>query len=465
MRKINKINKNIKATGMYTIANFFNKASSLLLLPIFTRILTATDYGIVYTYSAWIIIGELVIGMSLGNTLRSAYLDYQDDIGTYISSMYALSILVLLIEVPVLVLANNYFIHLPLLYLVLGIGQSFGTFIIDTSLTKYMMEQRYNARAVLSVIPNIISIVISIFMIINMSDNKYWGRIIPMAFVPMLIGIFILLNSFIKYHKINIYYWKYGLKFSVPLVIHGLSIYILSQSDRTMLTAMRSPLETGIYSVVYNLSLAVTVITQALESVWIPWFTKKYKNYQKEEINHFAKAYIGIAAIFTCGAMLCLPEILKIFTTSEYWKGINLISPIVLASFITFLYSISVDLEYLYKSTLYIAINTCIAAGINLVLNYIFIPKFGAVAAASTTLIAFTISFILHYLHTRKLDSELFPWNIYIIPLILAIVISGTSYILIDHAIIRWAIALVVATLGFSYFYKNYKCYLGMDEN
>lgn len=60
-----------------------------------------------------------------------------------------------------------------------------------------------------------------------------------------------------------------------------------------------------------------------------------------------------------------------------------------------------------------------IAAVMNLVLNYIFIPRYGYVAAAFTTLGSYLISFILHYISAKQIEKDLFDIKLFIKPILL----------------------------------------------
>jgi O-antigen/teichoic acid export membrane protein len=277
-----------------------------------------------------------------------------------------------------------------------------------------------------------------------MDNNKHLGRIFAYVLVNTIIGLGFLVIIFVRGKKfVCVRYWRYAFKFSMPLVFHGLSMVILAQSDRTMITAMRDVSETGIYSLVYSFSMIALVVISSIQSVWIPWFSDKMQRNEKKSINKNVQLYMEIVLVMILGIMLVAPEILKLMAPKEYWSGIILIPPIVLASFMMFLYSISVDLEYYYKSTKSIALNTIIAASVNICLNSIFIPLYGALAAAFTTVFAYLISFIIHYTKARKLDSELFPFSIYIKPLAVVIIGVILSYVLLEVPIFRWAIAII----------------------
>lgn len=426
-------NRIMKATALYTIGNIFNSALSLFVMPIFTRLLSTTDYGIVNTYNSWVSIAALVVGLSLGNSLRSALTEYQNHETEYLSSIYSLSLISLMIALIVgIVVAGFLADRLYRMLIMLCIVQAFATFVINTLAIWYMMKMEYVKRTLLLALPNVIAISCSIVMILNMQENKYFGRIIPAVAVNSVLASLILCKSFSEGREFyNKKYWKYALSYSLPLLIHGFSVNILSQSDRTILTAMRSASETGLYSVAYNLSLAITVFTGALESVWIPWFTKKLDEGDKKAINTMAKLYIWAGVILAVCAMLCLPEVLKLFADNRYWTSIMLIPPVVLASLFVFLYTISVNLEYRYKATVAISLNTATAAVLNIILNVMFIPKYGMIAAAYTTVVAYVCSFVGHYLTARRLDNELFPINLYCMPILVAIL--GNRIYLFDN--------------------------------
>ena len=88
-----KRSENLNATLFYMIGNLFDKAIALITVPIFTRIMSAADYGIFNTYASWVSIFAIFIGLSLGQTLRSAIYDKEIEVESYISSIFGLSIL------------------------------------------------------------------------------------------------------------------------------------------------------------------------------------------------------------------------------------------------------------------------------------------------------------------------------------------------------------------------------------
>lgn len=88
---------------------------------------------------------------------------------------------------------------------------------------------------------------------------------------------------------------------------------------------------------------------------------------EKDEINRMVRPYINTVAILCCGIMLVAPEVLKFMTTESYYSAVYIIAPVISAVFLTFLASVSIDLEYYLKKTKTIASNTIVAAVVNIV--------------------------------------------------------------------------------------------------
>lgn len=438
-------NENVNAGSFYLIGNLFNKAIAFITIPIFTRILSPEDYGIVNTYLSWVSILTVIVGLALSTSIRNAYVDFKDDLNGYIASTLFLSLLNFIgIFILILIIWYYFFNQIDIAIVILCLIQSFMTYVMDSITLKYMMSLEYVKRTLLLAIPNVVIAILSIIVIINLDNYKYYGRIIPYVAVNAIIGVNYLISTFMKGKKfVDKKYWKYATALSLPLIFHGLSINILTSSDRIMIAQFRSTSEAGVYSLTYSFSMIAIVVISSLESVWIPWFTQKLKCEYKEVINRNVRIYIEIVTVLVLCILFVAPEILVIMAPEEYWSGKVLIPPVILASFIVFLYSIAVNVEYYYKSTKIIALNTIIAAFVNLGLNFIFIPMYGAIAAAYTTVVAYFISFVIHFCAARKLDNELFPLRVYLNPLILVVFGVISMYLFMEYPLIRWIIAIV----------------------
>ncbi len=435
-----------KASTYYLVGNLFNKGMSFITVPIFTRILSTSDYGVITTYNSWIMILSMVIGFAMHMGIRAAFIDYEDKIDDFMSvtTTFTLECGVVL---TAMVLGASLFIKtdLSMTLIILCMLHGLAAALIQNYTHYLMMRYQYKFRTALMILPNLISVILSVGVILFViKSEKYMGRIVPTAAVNIFFGLLIVLLVYRKSHMLfNKEYLKYGLAVSAPLVLHGIALNVLSQSDRVMITSLADSSQTGIYSLIYNFSMLATVITTSLDGVWIPWFTERYKEKKINEVNKFAVDYVNLITYVMIALLMIGPEVVKILADERYWEGISIIPPVVLANYIIFVYTMYVNVEHFHKKTIFITINTIVAAVANLILNFIFIPYFGYVAAAYTTLASYLIALVLHARYSKKLEKGLYPIKMFLPSLIHIVAAVSVFYVFMNLMVVRWIVVAV----------------------
>lgn len=434
------------ASTYYLIGNLFNKGISFLTVPIFTRLLSTSDYGIVTTYNSWVSILAMIVGFALHAGIRIAFVDYEDDMKDFMATTTTFTLLSGCVLSTIIVLLSNIApFNVNTTLILLCLLQSIATALIEDYSMYLMMQYRYKFRTGLMILPNLIAVVLSVIAIkFVLTDTLYLGRIIPTALTIILFGIMICVLVYSKSKcYLNKAYLKYALSFSLPLILHGIALNILSQSDRTMITWLADSSQTGIYSLIYNFSMIATVITTSLEGVWVPWFYNKLQKKYYDKINVAAKDYINLMTYCLIGVIMVGPEVVKLLAAPNYWDGIKIIPPVVISNFIIFAYTLYVYIEHYHKKTKGITINTVIAAITNIVLNLLLIPVFGYIAAAFTTLISYLVSFVLHAYKSKELEPNLYPIKSFGLPLIEIGIATVFFYVFMDNAIVRWLMVVL----------------------
>ena len=432
-----------KASLCYLIGNFFNKGFAFLTIPIFTRLLSTTDYGIINTYSSWAGILSMIVGFAMHMSIRNAFVDYKDDTESYLSTIIKFTLLSSLGFMLIFYAVVKIFrINISLSLVFICLFHSVASSIIEDVSCYFMMKYNYIKRTILMILPNLISVCVAIFLISYiLKKDLYLGKIIPEALTIIIFAI--ILSVCYTKKGFNTAYIKHALKISLPLILHGAALNILSNSDRIMITWLADASQSGIYSLSYSLGMITYAITLSIDGIWIPWFTNKMKEKSYDEINYITKDYIKLITYIMCGLIIVSPEILKILASKSYWEGIKLMPIIIVANFLFFAYNIYSNLEHYYKKSNQITALTILAAVLNLVLNYIFIPKFGYVAAAFTTAISYFVIFILHSIYSKTLNSNVFSIKMFILPIIEIFIFCALFYLLTDLPIARWIIAII----------------------
>jgi hypothetical protein len=167
---------------------------------------------------------------------------------------------------------------------------------------------------------------------------------------------------------------------------------------------------------------------------------------------HPTKPIIFIAVAFSILLMLMAPEGVYIIGGEEYMSCLEIVPVLVLGIFFSSFYFIFSNIEFVYERTKLVFPITLLGAGLNIVLNYLLIPKMGYGAAAYTTLISYIVVALCHYLATLFIiKRNAYPMGticLYLGALIGATLLMPLIYQI--HFLLRYLIVLLaVAALGF----------------
>ncbi|MTI80462.1 MAG: hypothetical protein FH758_06185 [Firmicutes bacterium] len=449
-------NKVVKAGSWYTLTELFLKGLMLLTIPIFTRLLTPADYGLVSLYITWVGIFTVLIGFNLNASITRAKYEFKDSFNNYVSSVIFLSLIIFIIYFILFITFKDFFLKvtgLSDLLFYFMVFQAYFAFIRLSLITKFRVEYKYKFISLISIFIVTTGIILSIFLILYVFESdKYIGKIIGDGILIIIFGFFFLVYL-LKQGKelVNLKYWKYALFFSTPLIIHSLSGIANGQFDRLVINHYFGESLTGIYSFAYNIGMIIAVIVNSMDQAWAPWVYEKLEENKYKDIKKRAKDYRDIFTIIYGGFLLLSPEIVRIMADESYWEGLNLIPWIFLGYYFMFMYTMEVKVEIYHKKTSLLSLGTFLAGVINIILNLIFVPLYGAIAAAITTAISFLLLFIFHYLLTsRIIKLKLFGLKFHLISILYVSIITSISIVFQDMILIRIFGILVLLFLLYS---------------
>lgn len=437
------------------LGNVFNKGMVFLTIPIFTRILTTHEYGMVNTYTSWVTIFISLLGLSLHMGVMIGFSDYETDIDDFMATITTLTLINSLFW-SVFLIIIFYFLNITFGMSLLLVGIALIHAGANALIKNYDMYLKfkfeYVKKSALEIIPNLLTLVSSIIIIIYLINREqHMGKIIPHLIFTLIFGLLALSIIYKKSMVFNQTHAKVALKVSIPFIFHGVSMTLLNQSDRIMITSIAGASDTGIYSLIYNFSMAVTVIFMSLDNVWLPWFTRRLKQRDISTINEKAAVYFLLMSVPIVGLTLIAPELLRIIAPAQYWSADISIPLIILGSYTMFIYSLYVKVEYFHKKTKAVAVNTFVVALVNISLNYFAIQLFGFHGAAATTFLSYVLLFYLHYRRARALEKDLLPIKIITWPCLFILINTVVYYIFLNIPVVRWLLLfLQLSVIGFA---------------
>jgi O-antigen/teichoic acid export membrane protein len=187
-----------------------------------------------------------------------------------------------------------------------------------------------------------------------------------------------------------------------------------------------------------------------MNSAWSPWAMLQMHEGKIDKLKSASRWYV---LLFSCAIIVFLlicPELLWILGGDKYMEAKYVMPPAMIAVVPQFIYSLYIDAEIYLKVPKRIAIGTLIAAVLNLVLNFIFIPMFGYVAAAYTTLAGYLALFAFHYISVHKLGKgDWFNNRFNIMVIIASLAMIPVAVFLYTFNVIRYIVlAVVIVVVG-----------------
>jgi O-antigen/teichoic acid export membrane protein len=394
----------------YMTATFFTKALAFISVPVFTRLLTPDEYGILALFASIISVSNIFLSFNFSGAVARYYHEKDKKFGQFISSNILFLFLFNIFSFSLINLFKNEIsslINIDVDVFIIAIIVAIFNIPINMFLSYLQTSKQSDKYSFLSVSKSVIMLVISIIWVYLLSEQRYFGKIYANLVVSGVIFI-IAIIYFIKLGKpkFKFKYVKYSLVFGVPLIPHALSNFILSYFDRIAINQLTGSFDTGLYSFAYNVGMIMNVVVMAMNKAWVPMFYDNLKENNYNKINSMAinySKYIFFAAI---SLILFSKEIVMILADKSYYAALDLVPIIILSSVFIFFYTLFANYSFYRKKTALISTATLLAGAINIGLNYWLIPKFGYIAAAYTTLFSYMVLFILHYINARFIVGE-----------------------------------------------------------
>ena len=445
-----------KQTFIYGLATVVPKMLSFLLVRLHTDksvLENVADYGDVSLIFAYFVLFNVLLAYGM-ETAFFRFLNSEQKKKSVLSTS-AIS----LVLTSILVLVIGYFFrdqvsritHIDADYIVLVLWILFfdALVIIPFAYLRAMGKPiKYTVLKLLNVVLNLgLNIVLLLFLKSWAESSTFWTTFyrpnfeVHYIFIANLVAsgvTFLTLISF--YFKLNYNFdaklWKQMLRYAFPVLIAGIAFSVNETFDRILLERLLpdnlAKDAIGTYSACYKLALFMMLFATAYRLGIEPFFFSNAK--AKDAKANYAKI-LEFFVIF--GALILLTvvvfvDILKLILipNEAYWEAMTVVPILLLAYLFLGVYH---NLSVWYKITdrtkfgAYISI---FGALITLLINTIFIPKFGYMASAIATLFAYTAMALTSYILGKKYYS--IPYNLKKMGLYLAlsIILSALSFYL-----------------------------------
>ena len=471
-KKYNNLSLEAKSSIWYMICNLLQKCIGVITIPILTRLLTTSEYGLYSVFLAWLQLFEIPVTLRLSwGSYIVGLTKFSNDRARYTSSLLSLSFVITTLFFCLYLAFCEYVNNIT--------GLSFDMSVLIFTVLYTMpvinfwnglqkVSLRYKQMVTVTILISLFIPLIGIYFIVNdLVLNKYQGMIYSRIIVQGIVAAVLV----ISFYKISCTffikkYWHYALSMNLPLIPYYYSLVLLVASSKIMIQNIVGSAEAGIYSVAYSAAMVMALVNSSLNSAIQPWFFKKLKDNNYDGISKILSMSILFVAVINLLLIAFAPEAVAIFAPPQYYEAIWIIPPIAASVVIMFIYQHFVNIEFYFEETQKIAAASISAAVINIGLNYLLLPLYGYLISGYVVLISYLIFAVVHYFMCKKIciknncPTDLI--NVKVVLLILAVFALLAILLTFGYKmpLIKYVFILLVGAMMYykmAYLYHVYK--------
>lgn len=396
----------VKATLWFFICSVLQRGISVITTPIFTRLLTTEEYGQFSVFNSWLSVITVFVTLNLSTGVYTmGIVKFKEEENVFTSSLQGLNLTLCVVWTGIYLLFHDFWNNLFSLTTVQMLAMLIMIW-AATSFNFWMTTQRnhyrYKSLVIVTLIVSLVKPLVGIFFVLN-AEDKVTARILGLMLVEVIAYTFAFVVQMARGKRFcSIKFWKYAITFNLPLIPHYLAGSVLASSDRIMIERMDGVAAAGIYSLAYSVSQVMTMVNEAMNKTMSPWLYQKMRTEEYHLMTKVVYPSLGIVAFANLFLIAIAPEVVAIFAPEEYYEAIYVIPPVAMSTFFTYMYLCFAPFEFYHEKRIWTTIGTFTSATVNIVLNFIFIPILGYIAAGYTTLVCYMVNAFMHYFFMRK---------------------------------------------------------------
>ncbi len=464
----------------YTAGNLLQKVILLVLLPVFTHFLVPQEYAVYTNLVVFISFASLLYFLGFQQTLFSYF--YQEKTPEYhftlISSIFiviiafgiVLSLIIIgfRVELSQIILRTTEFAHIMVWVSVILFFEVIYGMVLSV-LNMMELSKQYilvgNFKHILLFILLVGAAIVSKFSLetifILMTISSGLAALVAVAVMGSIMQKF---AQHIERKKIfSISVVKKMLAFGLVMIPGTFAMLILKVSDRYMLTYLsaRSLYDVGIYAIGYRVGMIITFLNSIVSLVYFPYAMRVADvSHAKKSFKKVFNAYVIFGGILGFFVILFSPEIFKIFINKSYHEAVKIVFFGVISNYLYGIFNIINLSFYVKKRAGNIALAVGLGAILNIVLNFILIPKYGIYGAGIASILAFGLIVVFNFIIAEKTYPVGYNFFFVLIPIIILVLVAAVPYYVqyeLYQTFVKIALLCIMSIFAYSHFKRTGK--------
>jgi O-antigen/teichoic acid export membrane protein len=410
----------LRHSAIYGLGSIVARIIGVLLLPLYTRYLSPSDYGLIETLVALSAVLTAVVAQGMKSAFFRFYFDSAEPERRLLVIRTAFWY-VLAASTSVSVLG---IVLAPQVSWVLFGTHDHGNLVIAAFIglwsalnyeqltSLFRVEQRSSAYVVATLANVGITIAATVVLVVVFHKGPIG------VLVGNFTGTLIVYGALLLYsrHALGLQFdrklYRAMNRFGLPLVPSAVALWLTNFSDRFFLIKLTDAHEVGLYSIGVRVASALVLLLTAFRLAWPAFAYSIDEDREAQRTYSFVLTYVVYVCCWIALALgLLAPWIVKLITTKPFYPAQNVVAPLAfgVAAFGGYVVvQIGTGRSRQTRSNWLV---TGVAAALNVALNFALIPPYGRMGAAIATVAAYTLLFVAMAWRAQRVFPVAYQWR------------------------------------------------------
>lgn len=443
-------------TGIFALANLAARVINLLLLPLYTNVLTTEQFGQAEIVLNCVNLVMPLMSLSISDAFLRFGLDSELDSKNVLrttSRVLTLSSVAMILLCPLFGLYSGIG-SFSCLFVVICITQMF-----RNTFTLYAKIINRSEVFALDTVVYTFTLGITNILLLVVFKLGVAGYLLAYVVANSCSIIFLIIRLHIPKDIINGRFDRAllgeMLRYCIPMIANAVSWWVMQFSDRIMLEQFLSDSEVGLYSVAAKIPNILTAVLGVFTQAWmISSIIEANKSDSSEFYSDVFKLYLAVLSFCTFGLLFIVKPLVKVYVGKDFYDSWKYVPYLVVASFFGSISSFVSSFFGVAKKNIAITITTVIAAVSNIIMNAPLIPRIGIMGAVIATFIAYFIIGVVRLYKSRCYVDFVVPnfkfWAVSVLVIFLATIVTFSDSLSIASIVFMFSISFVILLSMFS---------------
>jgi O-antigen/teichoic acid export membrane protein len=423
----------LKDSVVYSASTLLSRGITILLIPLYTRYLQPEEYGAFDLLTVMATIINYVVALEISQGVARSYSDArtaeskQECVSSALWFAVCAYLTFIIIAFPFSPIIANFLLDstkwqksVEALFIAILAN---GIFFILQDLLRWQLKPL--RHAFVSFVYTVVSSLVAVTFVVCFSSGI--KGIIYGQCAGAVIGIIVAWgNGAAKYWRLifSLRKWFEMVSYSAPQVLSSIASYFALYVDRLLIKELMTLNDVGVYGIGARFGSLVLLVMTGFQSALVPIVFKKHSEPGMPSQLARVFSYFLVSAISAI-LFLCTfsKEIVFLFTTPEYYRSWSIIPIIATAVLLSNMYIFILGI-YIARQTKIVLWITLASACINVASNFVLIPTYGLIGAASATLLSALFGFLCYLYYNQRFYPIPFVWQRIIKTTIFGIVVA-----------------------------------------